>query len=216
PPPPRGLGEQLAERRGNAIRPAWGHVEARDLVDDRVEQTADRRADNGRAAAHRLERHHPKRLVPGSADHDVGRAKERRHVATLQTSDEPDPVRDTEPGRELGEATVLRILRQLLLRWAAGDDELRSWNLGQRLDHIPDSLALDKTRDADDPVETWRPRLPPARTPPRPPQHAGCRRSGPGLASAARCRRRARTAPDSRRTARPGCGADRHRGARAR
>ena len=59
----------------------------------RVEQPADRGADHGHAAGHRLERDDAERLVPGHAHHHVGRAQQGRHRRAGR------PRRGARPGR---------------------------------------------------------------------------------------------------------------------
>ena len=98
--------EGLSSRRPTAAATAagsWGGT-SRPVpsVRHRVEQPADRRADDGDAARHRLERHDPERLVPGDAGNDVGRPEQGGDLGTGDRAQQAHAVGDAEAAGEVG------------------------------------------------------------------------------------------------------------------
>ena len=95
---------------------------------------ADRGGDDRHAAGHRLQRHDPERLVPGHADHDVGRAQQRRQRVAADAAAEVHAVGDAVRARPARAAGAPRGRRRA--RRAAGRRRSRARRPGSSRERL--------------------------------------------------------------------------------
>src|SRR5580704_13997769 len=126
------VGEELADPLREQGRAAGLDQDAGGAVDHGVDLGADGGGDDRGAARHRLDGRDRGRLVLVDVDEQVGRAQQRRQGAAADLAREEHPASQVEGVAELGQPAVRQVGLEPIAGRAAGHDELRARDLGQR------------------------------------------------------------------------------------
>src|SRR6266850_1957806 len=111
-PPAQGaVAEHARDARGQRAGIALGDEQPRHAVAHRALQTAHPGGDDGAAAGHRLQRHHPERLVVRGQHRDVGGDVPVAQALLRLRADEADGVAEAERGRAAADVGLVPIRR---------------------------------------------------------------------------------------------------------
>ena len=161
-PPAQGaVAEHACDARGQRAWIALGDEQPRHAVAHRALQTAHPGGNDGAAAGHRLQRHHPERLVVRGQHRDVGGDVPVAQALLRLRADEADGVAEAERGGAAADVGLVPIGR--LVGLAADHGKVRGRaGAAQTADGVEQRLEPFDRRDAAD-VEQERPGVEPER-----------------------------------------------------